>query len=113
MRNLPLSDRDRLDHILSAIESIESFTKDLSGEEFMQDSKICSAVLFQFVIIGEAVAALSFELIQKYAYPWYKPRSFRNFIAHEYFGIKMEVVWYTIQIQLPEFKSFIIEIRNP
>jgi uncharacterized protein with HEPN domain len=97
---------------MDAIESIEAFTKDLSEEEFMQDSKICSAVLFQFVIIGEAVSALSLELMQKYPYAWHKPRSFRNFIAHEYFGIKMEVVWYTIQVQLPEFKSFIIEIRN-
>ena len=50
------------------------------------------------------------ELLRKYPYPWHLPRSFRNYIAHEYFGINLKQVFKTITELLPEFKRMIDQI---
>ncbi len=112
MRNKVPTDSDRLEHIADAIDAIQLFTANITREEFLVDERIQSAVLYQFIIIGEAVAKLSFEILEKYPYTWHKPRSFRNYITHEYFGIKMWMVWNAIVEQLPELKNLITGIRN-
>ena len=112
MRNDYSSDKIRLQHILEAINSIEDFIADLTKDDFEASNKIQSAVLYQFIILGEAVASLSTEITEKYHYPWHKPRAFRNFLAHEYFGIKMWMVWNAIMHDLPELKSLIIRIKG-
>ena len=110
MRNQPPSDRERLKHILEAIQAIFDFTINISEEQFLKDNVCQSAVLFQFVIIGEAAASLSLSIYDQYPYAWHKPRSFRNYIAHEYFGINLSVVWYTKKVQLPELKALVERI---
>ncbi len=52
------------------------------------------------------------SILDKYEYPWYKIRAFRNLISHEYFNIKMEAVWEIIINDLPELKSIIDIIIN-
>ena len=47
------------------------------------------------------------EQIIKYPYPWHLPRSFRNYIAHEYFGINLSQVYKTVTDLLPDFKILI------
>lgn len=106
------SDTTRLDHILQAIQNIEDFIAGATRESFLEDHRLQSAVLYQFLIIGEAVNSLSMDLINKSDYPWYKPRAFRNFIAHEYFGIKMWMVWNTMVDELPKLKSTVVVCRE-
>lgn len=93
--------------MLQAIEKIESYTKCLDEDAFVQKSIINEAVLFQFSVIGEAIHHVSNELLQKYNYPRHQVRGLRNFIAHEYFDINLEKVWSVIRIDLPELKSVI------
>jgi uncharacterized protein with HEPN domain len=112
MRKKVPDDLERLDHILNAILAIEKYSGHMTEEEFMDNPITQSAVLYQFVIIGEAVASLSMELTERHPYTWHKPRSFRNYLAHEYFGIDLSVVWYTINVQLPELKDLITSIRD-
>ena len=107
MKNRLTSDKLRLDHILKAIYSIEEFVEGVSKEEFENNRKIQSAVLYQFIIIGDAISSLSLATTEAYQYSWYKPRAFRNFLAHEYFGIKMSMVWNAIIYDLPELKTII------
>jgi len=52
------------------------------------------------------------ELLGKYPYPWHLPRSFRNFAAHEYFGLNLKRVYKTITDLLPEFKILIDRMIN-
>lgn len=37
-------------------------------------------------------------------------RSFRNYVAHEYFGINLKQVYKTVKDTLPEFKGIIQNI---
>ncbi len=50
------------------------------------------------------------SLLDKYEYPWYKVRAFRNLISHEYFNIKLEAVWEIIDNELARLKQVIEEM---
>lgn len=110
MRTKRPVERERLEHILEANHAIFEFTKNMEEQEFESDHQIRSAVLYQFIIIGEAVSALSLDLTDRYPYPWHKPRAFRNFIAHEYYGIKIWIIWNAIHEQLPDLKALVERI---
>jgi uncharacterized protein with HEPN domain len=68
---------------------------------------IFDAVLLQFIIIGEAIIHVEKETLEKYDYPWFKVRAFRNFIAHEYFDINPCAVWKIIKQDVPELKTLV------
>lgn len=106
----PRSDLERLAHIAEALDLIQSFCKDKDVEEFIADKQLTSSVLYQFIVIGEAVRAIEPDLLAKYPYPWHLPRSFRNYIAHEYFGINLRQVYKTVTDILPDFKILIDKI---
>jgi len=89
--------KERIEHILEAIQLIKEFVKDINEETFKEDIKIQSAVQFQFLVIGEAVCYIDDDILRKYSYPWHIPKSFRNFIIHVYNGIKIERIYYTTQ----------------
>ncbi len=107
MKNKKLDNQDRLIQIRNAITEIESFVSGLILEEFLSDSMVSSAVLFQFSVIGESVVHIDKELLDRYDYPWYRVRAFRNLISHEYFNIEFEAVWEIIVGDLPELKHSI------
>ena len=102
-----IESRKRLEHILKAIESIETYSKNKSEKAFCTDSILNNAVLFQFSVIGEAIIHVEEEKLKKYNYPWHKVRSFRNLIAHEYFNIRLAAVWRIIKSDMPELKDVI------
>ena len=102
-----LSDIERLQHISDAVDLILKFCKGKSEADFFNDQMLSSSVLYQFIIIGEAIRYVNPELLGKYSYPWHLPRSFRNFAAHEYFGINLKRVYKTITDLLPGFRRII------
>lgn len=83
----------RLEHIRGAIFKIKSFLEGMSADDFFSDIIKQNAVLYQFIIIGEAIRHVDKSILDKYAYPWHIPRSFRNFLAHEYHAIRLEMVY--------------------
>lgn len=93
-----------------AITDIEKFVKGESLQTFCENDMLHDAVMLQFIIIGEAIAHVENEKLDKYDYPWYKIRSFRNMIAHEYFNIKLPAVWQIIRQELPALKSVLQKI---
>jgi uncharacterized protein with HEPN domain len=99
----------RLEHIRKAITEIEIFVDGKTVNIFCENTMLHSAVMMQFMIMGEAIIHVDKEISDKYNYPWYKVRSFRNMIAHEYFNIKLSAVWEVIEQDLPLLK---LEIRK-
>ena len=100
----------RLQHIDEAIKKIQKFVAGNTLVSFCENDMIHDAVLFQFTVIGEAINFVENEKLDKYDYPWYKVRSFRNLIAHEYFNIKLSAVWLIIENDLPELQTVIATI---
>jgi len=97
--------------ILDAILAIERFVEGMSFEEFMRDDKTSSAVIRKFEIIGEATKHIPDEIRQKYFdIPWKEMAGFRDKLIHFYFGIKYELVWNTIKMELPELRNKIEKV---
>lgn len=94
-------------HILDSIKAIQEFTSDIhSKEKLVASRKTKDAVLRNFEIIGEAVNKLDSDFIKSHPeIEWEKIISMRNIIIHEYFGVDMDLVWDTIQKDLPNFKK--------
>jgi len=106
-RNKDLENKNKLEHIKQAIESIEYYVSNQNENSFCSNNLVHDAVLFQFTVIGEAINHVDKDILDKYNYSWFKVRAFRNLIAHEYFNIKLEAVWYIIEKDLPELKAII------
>ena len=97
--------------IKEAIEKIEAFTKDFAFEEFVQDSKTSDAVIRNLEIIGEASKHIPKRIKEKHSdIDWKAIMGMRDIIAHEYFGVKLEIVWKTIKKRLPDLRNKIAEI---
>ncbi len=102
-----------LKDILEAIKSIEKFVADMTLEEFRTDDKTSSAVIRKFEIIGEATKNIPKVIKQKYPdIPWKEMVGFRDKLIHFYFGIKYELVWDTIKIEIPNLKPKLKEILS-
>ncbi|GJQ34128.1 MAG: DUF86 domain-containing protein [Anaerolineales bacterium] len=90
--------KDMLDNARRAIR----FAEDMSYEAFIRDEKSVYAVIRAVEIVGEAASKLPEDFRAKYpGLPWREIRGMRNKLVHNYFGINMEVVWQTIQEDLP------------
>jgi uncharacterized protein with HEPN domain len=88
-------DKQRVEDILTAISRIQAFVNDKTLLEFENDVMLNSAVQYQFLIIGEAAGAISPEILKRHDFPWFLPKSFRNFIIHEYHNVKLERIYHT------------------
>jgi uncharacterized protein with HEPN domain len=87
--------------IIHAIQNIADYTHNLTFEEFVEDEMVVSAVLYQFIIIGEATYRLSDAFVA--AHPdieWPEMRGMRNRVAHGYDAVKYDLVWKTIKHSL-------------
>ncbi len=64
-----------------------------------------------FVVIGEMANKLSERFKEEYhEMEWRKISSFRNIVAHDYFGIDETEVWQIITRKLPTLKEFLLKI---
>lgn len=99
--------------IKESIEAIFEYTNSISYDFFSTDRKTKSAVIREFEIIGEAVKNLPDNIKDKYKYiPWRDIVDFRNLLIHAYFGVDFEIVWNTIQNDLPRLYEAIKEIEK-
>ena len=97
--------------IKEAIEKIEVYTKDLTSEEFTKDLKTVDAVTRNLEIIGEATRHIPKRIKGKYPdIDWKAIIGMRNILAHEYFGVRLGIIWKTVKEKLPDLRSKIEEI---
>jgi uncharacterized protein with HEPN domain len=95
-----------LNHILDAINKIEIFTSNLTKNEFILDDRTQLAVIRLLEIIGEASNHISQDLILLVPeIPWRDIVGLRNILIHEYFNVDNDIVWKTIQENIPDIKS--------
>lgn len=107
------SDKLFIIHILDAINRIESYTNNVSEQEFMTHFMIQDAVIRNIQIIGEASKKISQPLRDKYTgIEWRKIAGMRNKVIHEYFGIDLPLVWQVVKHDLPKLKSQITKLDS-
>lgn len=102
---------DFLNDILDSIDKIGSFIEGLDFDEFAEDDKTVYAVTRALEIIGEATKNLPETLKKSHPeVPWRKMTGTRDKVIHGYFGIDLEVVWSTINEDIPSVKPLIEKI---
>jgi uncharacterized protein with HEPN domain len=108
-----LGDKQRILHILDALQNIEDFLENFDFEVFNKSKLHRAATERQLEIIGEASAAISDTLKEKYpTIEWQPIKRFRNVIIHEYFGVSVQILWGVVQKELPKLKIQIQQILN-
>ena len=94
-----------LEDILDAIQKIEEYVQGLTYREFRESSLQVDAVLYNLEIIGEAVKHIPESTRAEHPYvEWRKIAGLRDIIAHEYFGISLEIIWDVLQNKLPDLR---------
>ena len=102
-----------LHDIFQSIAHIEQYTEGLSFEDFSNDAKTIDAVVRNFEVLGEAAARLSEDFKEQYSFvPWSAMVGMRNKVIHEYFGIDPEIIWKTIQEDIPALKAELKQIHD-
>ena len=98
----PPRDKERLNHMLAAIERVIRYTSGKAFDDLKSDDMMYYAVVKNIEIIGEAANLLSPEFIASHpATPWKQVRGMRNYIVHEYFQIDDVVVWGVVKDDIP------------
>ena len=97
-----IRDKERLEHILTAIDTLIEGSKRHSVEEAEKDSIIFYGFVKQVEIIGEATYMLTKEF--RASHPdteWDVIEGMRHVLVHGYYSITPHKVWHVIQNDLP------------
>ncbi|MBQ8098822.1 MAG: DUF86 domain-containing protein [Bacteroidaceae bacterium] len=104
-----LRDKERLVHILLAIDRVVRYTEGKSFDDFVADDMMYYAVVKNIEIIGEAANMLTMEFQNSHPQtPWKMVKGMRNYIVHEYFQIDNIVVWDVVTKNLMELRKQIV-----
>jgi len=101
-----------LQHILDAIDRATSYVEGMDLPKFERDTRTQDAVIRTIEIIGEAANKTRVadpDLAARHPHiPWDLMYGMRNRIVHDYFEIDLQVVWQTIQRDLPGLRQQIV-----
>ena len=102
-----------LRHILEAIEKIEHYLLNTTYKSFSANDMMIDAVVRELEIIGEASSKLSKEFKDNHPDVAFRDATdMRNFLIHEYFGVRKEIVWETCKEDLPKVKKLIDDLLD-
>jgi uncharacterized protein with HEPN domain len=92
-----------IEDMIIAAENVLEFTRELTFDDFEDDNKTTSAVMYNLQIIGEGASKVSLKTrTQHPEINWRAMKAFRNYAAHEYFGVSLKIVWGVIRKNLTD-----------
>ena len=101
-------DASLLIDMAEAARSILQFREQMNFEQFRADKKTQSAVIHQFLIIGEVAKLLSDEFKKSNPdIPWSAMARMRDKLIHHYRGVDFKEIWNTAEIEIPRLLSFL------
>jgi uncharacterized protein with HEPN domain len=83
-----------------------------SALELQNDRRTFLAVIHSLQIIGEAARQMPKNFREEHPkFPWREAASLRNVIAHEYFGLDIDIIWDVVQSRIPMLAEQIRQIK--
>jgi len=106
---------DYLGHILRAIQRIARYTEDITEAAFLENELLQDAVIRNIEVIGEAARNIEHHHSEFAAehpeVPWEDVYLMRNRVSHGYFSVDLEIVWKTVQRDIPELERQIRKLQ--
>ena len=100
-----------LDDIISSIEKIQRYTRNMDYNTFIQDDLTIDAVIRNLEIIGEATKQIPNTILElKPEMEWRKIAGIRDILVHGYFGVDIDIIWDIIQNKLFILKETVVEL---
>jgi uncharacterized protein with HEPN domain len=92
----------RIQDIINAANDIINYAHGLNFDTFSENQTIVKVILYDYIIIGEASRHIPRDIQQRYPeIPWRLMADMRNIITHEYFQVKLKLIWQGIHRDLP------------
>ena len=109
----PLKDKNRLEHMISAIDTILERTNGLSYDDFVSDKILFGGIVYHTMIIGEAAYKLSEAFVSAHPQvPWRDIADMRHHLVHGYYQVDPEIVWSVIQNDLLPLHEHVVGYIN-
>jgi uncharacterized protein with HEPN domain len=107
-------DEIRLRHMLDHAREARSMVQGKKRADLKKDRMLELALVRLIEIVGEAAARVSSEGCRKYSrVPWSEITGMRNRLVHGYDQVDLDVLWDTIEYDLPSLVSELERILEP
>ncbi len=104
-------DRIRLQHMLDAAREACEFARGACREDLDQDRKLTLALVKAIEIVGEAAYQISDQTRRLLPeLPWDDIVGMRHRLVHAYFDINLEILWNTVQKDLPPLVALLEQV---
>lgn len=108
---MPRDSRQYLEDILEAAQRVESYLHGCSESTFRTDPRTVDAVVRNLEIVGEAAKRVPESVRDRHPeVEWRRIGAMRDFLAHAYFSVDLEIVWDAATRKLPELRRQDVKI---
>ena len=91
-----------LEDMTTACSKIVDYSSGRSRDETFSDPMRFDAILMNLHVLGEAVKQLPEDFRERHSnIPWRLIAGMRDFVAHAYFALDLDLLWDTIQNDVP------------
>lgn len=104
---IDVKDNGILIQIKNHCDRIQSKTRHMSKEEFLDDMDVIEIICFNIFQIGELAKKLSDVFVKEYnKIPWKYVKGMRDKIGHGYDTIDYEIVWETANSDIEDLQDY-------
>jgi uncharacterized protein with HEPN domain len=106
-------DTIRVQHMLDACREAVGFVSGKTRTDLEQNRMLVLSLVKEVEIIGEAASKVSAEVREEHPeIPWQEIVLMRNRLIHAYFDVDLDVVWETLQQDIPVLEQKLHKILN-
>ena len=95
----------RVGELIAVLERLAHLTAGLDFARFSAEQTLQEAALLNLLRLGEGTKFVPQEVQDAHPeVPWAELRGTRNLIAHDYFGLDLNLIWHSLTLELPPLK---------